>query len=220
MKLQLTTKSALCGVFALACAGTASANLVSNGGFETGPAPGGFTTLYNGNTLITGWTVGGDSIDYIGSYWQPSEGGRSLDMGGLGNGSVSQSLSISGAGTVTVNFDLAGNTDGDPKIKQLRVTLGSLYKDFTFDTTLFSHGNMGWANEVAVFSVPGAGSYALTFAATDGPLPGWPAGSPWGPALDNVSASFTASAVPDGGMTASLLGMSLLGLVALRRKLA
>ena len=64
---------------------------VTNGSFESGVAfsdP--FITLNaTDSTSITGWTVSAGSIDYIGSYWQPADGSRSLDMNGLSTGAIS-----------------------------------------------------------------------------------------------------------------------------------
>jgi hypothetical protein len=51
---------------------------VSNGSFETGPNPGaGFITLAPGSTAITGWTISGKNIDYLGST------GRRLTVPGV-----------------------------------------------------------------------------------------------------------------------------------------
>ena len=47
----------------LGTASVAQAATITNGSFETGPNPGGFTTLGTGNTAITGWTVASGSID-------------------------------------------------------------------------------------------------------------------------------------------------------------
>src|SRR5947199_114896 len=53
---------------------------VVNGSFEDGPDPGGFTIYYAGATDIPGWTVTQGSIDYVGTYWQPGDGARSIDL--------------------------------------------------------------------------------------------------------------------------------------------
>lgn len=73
--------------------GSASATTISivNGSFEatTGGDPGaGFLTKGTGDTSITGWTVAGHSIDYIGGYWVADDGVRSLDMNGISTGEV------------------------------------------------------------------------------------------------------------------------------------
>ena len=44
---------------------------ILNGNFEEGPEPGDGIRNNAGNTRIVGWTVGGDGIDYLGTFWQP-----------------------------------------------------------------------------------------------------------------------------------------------------
>ena len=64
----------------------ARANLLTNGSFEDGsaiPQPDGFLELPVGSTVITGWTVTRDEIDYIGTnFWEHADGNRSLDLDG------------------------------------------------------------------------------------------------------------------------------------------
>src|SRR5664279_3424060 len=75
---------AILGVAIALMAGVpAQANLLTNGSFETGPNPGGFTNLAAGSTAITGWTVSTPgNIDYVGSLWVAANGSRSLDLEG------------------------------------------------------------------------------------------------------------------------------------------
>ena len=49
----------------------AHAASITNGSFEedSGIGVGSFRTLGNGDMSITGWTVGGSAVDWIGSYW-------------------------------------------------------------------------------------------------------------------------------------------------------
>jgi hypothetical protein len=54
------------------------ANAAQNGSFENGTDPGSFRTLGVGSAAIEGWSVAGGNVDYIGTYWQPSDGGRSI----------------------------------------------------------------------------------------------------------------------------------------------
>ena len=192
--------------------GSASAATIpiTNGSFEQGTLTDPFTTVVaTDSTAITGWTVSAGSVDYIGNYWQADDGTRSLDMSGNGAGTIEQQIFVQQAGNVTVNFAMAGNTDGPPLVKSLRVSLtgpvGS--QVFVFDTTGQSHANMGWVDYAAEFSILAAGNYTLAFQSLDN--------TAFGPALDNISAS-----VPDGGMTATLLGLALTGLGLFRRKRA
>jgi len=200
----------------VAFAGSASATSISivNGSFEEGIDPDpyvGFTTVGTGVTGadIDGWKVTG-SIDYIGTYWQAADGNRSLDMNGyFAAGRVEQDIYVPENGNVSVRFAMAGNVDDAPTVKELRVSLEStsLYQDFTFNITGHTKTNMGWVYYTANFAGITTGTYTLAFASINDP------DGAWGAALDNVSAS-----VPDGGATATLLGVALAGLGFLRRK--
>ena len=92
------------GLVLVALSVVANAAPFTNGSFEIGPATGTFTTLGTGNTSITGWTVGGSGVDYIGSFWQAQDGSRSLDLSALGAGSVSQTFDTILNQVYLVNF--------------------------------------------------------------------------------------------------------------------
>ncbi|MCW6512502.1 choice-of-anchor C family protein [Lichenifustis flavocetrariae] len=175
-----------------AAAHASSVNLIQNGSFESGidtQSTGiGFVTVPGGdNSSINNWTVGGDSVDYIGSYWQPFDGARSIDLSGNNPGSLSQSFSTVAGQTYSVSFYLAGNPDGAPTIKPVSVTVAPTFTTlsvedpvFTFDVTGHSRTNMGWVKEQFDFVGTG-GSETLTFASNTG--------TAYGPALDLVSVS-------------------------------
>jgi choice-of-anchor C domain-containing protein len=171
----------------------AKADLITNGSFETGINPGSFTTLYAGDaTSIFGWTVSSGSVDYIGTYWQAADGTRSIDMSGLQPGSLAQTTlnTVIGA-SYLVTFDLAGNPDGPPEPKTLNVSVNNTpgtLQSYSFDATNSTHAAMGWTPESFLFTATST-TTALSFTSTVGPVNGWPAGSPWGPALDNVHAN-------------------------------
>jgi choice-of-anchor C domain-containing protein len=181
----------------------ASANLIVNGSFEIGVDPGGsFKTIFGGdNTSITGWTVGGDSVDYISGYWQPGDGARSLDLSGNALGSVSQSFAVTDGQLYTVSFLLAGNPDKGPTIKEVGVTTNSSSQDFFFNITGFDKGNMGWTPESFTFKASGS-LETLTFASLACADVSPPCA--FGPALDAVNVT---SAVPE----LSTWGMMLIG---------
>jgi choice-of-anchor C domain-containing protein len=125
------------------------AAIVLNGSFEEGnyvPNSSGFETLINGNTDITGWTVTGLSIDWIGSYWQAADLSKSLDLAGLGDGGVLQSLLTTIVGQeYRLSFAMAGNTDNGPTVKTMIVTVDGLISiPYTFNTSGHSRGSMGW----------------------------------------------------------------------------
>lgn len=168
--------AAACGV-----ATSAGAAAFTNGSFELGVDPGGsFVELGAGSTGITGWVVGGDSVDYIGGYWQAEDGSRSVDLSGAANGSVSQTFDTLAGQSYVVNFFLAGNPDGGPAAKVAITSAdGSQLQSNTFTVTgSDSRSNMGWQAYSYNFTAA-TNSTTLTFASATG--------TAYGPALDNVS---------------------------------
>jgi len=171
-----------------------AANLVTNGSFEDPAASctGTFVTLPNGNTAITGWTVGGNSVDWICTFWQATDGTKSLDLSGIGAGSVSQTLATVPGATYNVTFDLAGNSAlPDPSInpvKSVTVDVAGTTNNFTFDTTGKSTSNMGYVTESFSFTAVNSLT-SLTFTSDNT--------SAYGPAIDNVSVVQSSSIPPD-----------------------
>jgi choice-of-anchor C domain-containing protein len=194
---------------------SASAVSIVNGSFETGTNPGSFSHLLSGdNTTINGWTVGGaGGIDYIGTYWQASNGGRSLDLSGNGIGSISQTLTGLTIGQqYTISYDLSGNPAGAPALKHLLVAIDSLGTTIggriaTYNT---ASGNtvadMNWITQTVLFTAD-ATTATLTFLSQDN--------TDFGPALDNV----TIAATPIPGALL-LFGSALggMGFLGYRRK--
>lgn len=196
---------AACGLVAFATA--AHANLIQNGSFELSSVnPNqsglGYVELPNGDTSITGWSVGGSNIDYIGSYWQASNGSRSIDLSGNAAGSVYQTFTTTPGATYSVSFDMAGNPDDSDKIKKMLVSIDGSTFTPGFNTDGRTEAAMGWTPESFTF-VANASSSTLTFAGLNP--------TPYGAALDNVS---VVSAVP---LPASLpmFGAALLALSGL-----
>jgi choice-of-anchor C domain-containing protein len=193
------------------------ADLIQNGSFEVGPAPGTHITLPEGSTAIDNWTVIGsgitiaaDTIDYIGTTWVASDGRRSLDLNGyFGTGGVEQALSTTPGNTYVVTFDMAGNPDNGPTIKTMDVSaIGTTTQTqgFSFDITGKTRSNMGWTSMQWSF-VADAPVTTLQFMST---VTGDQ--NAWGPALDNVSI------VPvPGAVLLGMLGLSVAG-VKLRKR--
>jgi choice-of-anchor C domain-containing protein len=179
MKRLLTSVGAMLAGIMLTTGVASAVSAFNNGSFETGNDPGSYTTLTApDSTSITGWTVSSGTIDYIGTYWNASDGKRSLDMSGNGPGAINQVFSTIAGHTYTVTFDMAGNPDGAPTIKTMNVDTGSTPKAYSFDSTGATHTNMGWQQMVYNFTA-NAASTTLTFTSTTN--------SPYGPALDNVA---------------------------------
>jgi choice-of-anchor C domain-containing protein len=186
----------------------------TNGSFESGSftaAP--YDTLGFGSTAITGWVVGLNSIDWVGSYWQPGQGNRSVDLSGNDLGAISQTFDTTPGQQYQVAFLLAGNPDNGPTIKSLGAGV-TIEIPFSFNTTGFDRSNMGWTPESFTFIAAGTAS-TLTFTSTTccSSDPNFPRA--FGPALDAVSVTAT----PEPSTWAMMiLGFMGVGFLAYRRK--
>lgn len=201
---------------ALMIGSAASAATIANGSFELGTTPGGFATLSNGSTSITGWTVGGANIDYIGNYWVAQDGGRSLDLTGNARGSISTTITglIAGA-TYELSFWMSGNPAGNPAAKQMDVTLANPSTTANYQYDIQTSGNtltdMKWVEYFLKFTATSATSL-LTFAAANDDGNG--NACCYGPALDNVS--IAAVPVPAAGFMLSVRLVACLPCVVVR----
>ena len=197
MRKRATVMAAAAFAAAFGFAGTAHAQLISNGSFEDGPCPGSPGTLFftvpssitdAAWTLLTGWTRTGGSIDHICvALWDAALGLRSIDMSGGTAGTIEQSFATIAGGEYRVTFSMAGNPAGGLKVKPLKVTAAGTSQQFTFDTTGKSFRNMGWVAKEFVFTAITTNT-TLTF--ESGSF------SAFGPTLDNVSASLVLLNVP------------------------
>jgi choice-of-anchor C domain-containing protein len=156
----------------------ASANLIVNGSFEQGTARDSIFAYYQGDTGLSGWSVVGNIESLTSTFWQPSNGLRSLDLNGASTGGVSQIIATTPGNEYNVQFDMAGNPAGGPTIKSLKVSAAGQEDIFTFDNAGKTGANMGWATYNWTFV---ASSVSTTLAFTSLITGGA------GPALDNVS---------------------------------
>lgn len=149
----------------------ASAATFTDGLFFGPSITGGFLTVTNGSSLGA-WTVTGQSVDFIGSYWNgPSAtGGYSVDLNGNGKGGITQTFNLS-AGTYQLGFYLSGNPDGNPSTKTVGVTLSptlptDVNNTYTYVATIDGNKILNYEYHSIIFTTAG-GLETLSFLSQD-----------------------------------------------------
>lgn len=167
-------------VWLLMLPASVGASVVTNGGFESGPAmtPAGEVAIPAGSTALPGWTVGGGGVLYVSDiYWAPYQGTRSLTLNSTAAGSVSQTFATAPGATYMVGFVMTGEPFTSPAFKHMRVSAAGQSADYAFDTAPAWHWDMAWAPHAWTFTA-NAATTTLTFQSLDAGF--------FGPALDSV----------------------------------
>jgi hypothetical protein len=183
---------ALTAAGALSFAQPASANLITNPGFETGNFNGWTAT---GSGVVVGTTSG---ISPHSGSWQAAFF--------IPGGSLSQSVGTTAGQSYTIDFFLAHATSAPAPVNFFVVLWGG---NQIFSLT--NQSGFGYT-EYTFTETASTNSTELRFGFSDSNLGTW--------FLDDVSVNPAGVGVPDAGSTFPLLGFALLGLAALRRKLS
>ncbi len=205
--MKISKRLTVAALAAFAGPVVAGENLIINGSFEqasVNPA-GTWIPMSGGNTSITGWTVFGSGIDYLGTFMVASDGQRSIDLNNVTpGGGIQQSFATNAGWIYTVEFDLSANMFGGP-IKRMSVGAAGESAEFEFDYAGLgaTAANPMWQRITWSFTATGSSS-TLVFTGLNAGV--------YGAAIDHVVVT---GRVPTPG-TAALLGLG--GLVTLRRR--
>lgn len=206
--MNKSTKSLFVAMAMVLCATAAQAapaNLITNGDFETTTLGNinGFHVANAGTNVITGWTIGGTSVDVInGAYGAVA--GNSIDLLGTpGPGSLSQSFNTIAGHNYLVSFALSANGGGGDS-KSMTVSVGNNASfNYLGEVNKFT-------NQSFLYTANYSGLTALTFTSA--------ASGYSGAVIDNVSVM---AAVPEPSTYAMMLGgLGLVGFMSRRRKVA
>ena len=171
---------------------SARANLITNGGFETGD--------------FSGWTVSGPDSAVVGSVPLISpHSGNFQAVFGISNNSITQNVATTPGSSYVIDFWLAAKI-----FAQVGGAFSVSWGGLTVVSGLTPLGIHPYTEYK--FTVDALSSTtALQFQFSN---PDLPSNTYY---LDDISV--TRAGVPDGGSTVSLLGFALLGVAVLRRKL-
>lgn len=197
-------------------ASQASAAPFTNGSFELGSDPGLYQPLGVGSTAIPGWEVIGSNIDYVGSFWQASDGSRSLDLNGNnGPGGIRQTFDTVAGQEYGLYMDLAAHHP--PGLDLFRFHIG--FNDFRADVAFLvdpasTRADMRWFTLfLGWYTATSDLSTLAIISDTTDPV--------FGPAIDNIRIVRPEDVVPPAvpePATLSLLTLGLAGITWRRRR--
>ena len=184
--------------------GAASANLVTNGSFETiAIANNSYLTVTPGNaaTNLPGWTITGTSVDIVSGpdTWPAYDGNQSVDIAGTpGPGGIQQTIATTAGDWYLIEFALGDNYQGSGD-KSVDFKVGNYSENIA--------GAIGQGNWLLVSRYVQADSAAslLEFSTTNSGF--------YGGLVDAV----TVTAVPEPA-TMTVLGLGVAALLRRRRR--
>ena len=133
--------------------GSASTNLIENGGFETPVlAPGEGRTLAAGDSSMAPWVITAGSVDVIqNGYWPAYKGINSIDLAGVASGTISQPFATTPRAEYALSFAYASNADAVDVLHQaftasghVTVTGAATVLDATVSHSGSSRADMGY----------------------------------------------------------------------------
>ena len=114
-----------------------------------------YETVYPSAQKIPGWTVGGDSVDLMGSTYfklpsASSSGSQAVDLSGSAPGSLTQTISTTPGTSYTLTWYEAGNPDCGQSLKVMHVAWGNkplakLIASPSMSTKGRTRSDMGWS---------------------------------------------------------------------------
>jgi choice-of-anchor C domain-containing protein len=156
--------------------------ILLNGSFELGPdIPTNDILIADGSSEILGWLVIGGTIDYLGPPWDVSDGFRAIDLNGRDSvfSGIQQTFATTVGQAYTVSFDFAGNPQGLPDEKSLRVAVDGFSRDYLHNVTGQTIGQLQW--QTATFSFQASGPTSTLSFLSSSHTP-----TSYGPLIDNV----------------------------------
>jgi choice-of-anchor C domain-containing protein len=148
-------------LLALSVPAMAQKNLVQNGNFAEGPqtTSNGNILMNPGDTSLTGWSIGGNGVDYNTYYWQEPPGiPASIDLNGThypnAQGGISQIIATIPGALYQGGFYLSGNPTCDGPVKRMIAIAGQSMHAFVYDTATKNNTlqNMNWVRRTFTFT--------------------------------------------------------------------